>query len=82
MVLKNEKCKVMPIGKGNSGGRYTIDSEARQRTIQNPTTTERDLEIEINNYLKPHNQVCKASSMVNKVLGVLKNNFSSRDRIL
>ena len=54
MVLNNEKCKVMNIGKANNGWGFTIENEASQRILLNKTTSERDLGIEISNDLKTH----------------------------
>ena len=47
----------MNIRKINNGGEYTIENEDLQRLLLIHTTNERDLEIEISNDLRPHNQV-------------------------
>ena len=72
----------MNIGKDNNDGEYTIENEDSQRTLLIHTTSECGSGIEIINDLKLHSQVCKASSTANKVIGILKNSFSSRDPIL
>ena len=78
MSLNTAKCKVMNIRRTNTESAFTIEDDLGNRTELAPTSKERDLGIMISRNLKPHDQVCKANSTANKVLGMLKSTFVSR----
>ena len=63
----------------NQGADYTIRDQNGESRILTITTNERDLGVQISKDLKPHDKVCKAASKSNRVLGMLKNTFVSRD---
>ena len=69
----------MNIGRQNQGADYTIRDQNGDRIKLTTTRNERDLGLQISKDLKPHDQVCKAASTTNRVLGMLKNTFVSRD---
>ena len=82
MELSSEKCKVMHFGRLNRRANYTmIDNSGRTITLAT-TSREKDLGIIITPDLKWHEQVCHASSNANRVLGRLKNTFTTRDEKL
>ena len=76
MSVNTAKCKAMNVGRTNTESAYTIEDDLGNRTGLAPISNERDLGIMISRDLKPHDQVCKAASMANKVLGMLKSTFS------
>ena len=69
----------MNIGRHNQGADYTIRDQNGDMRKLSTTTSERDLGLQISKDLKPHDQVCKTASTANRVLGMLKNTFVSRD---
>ena len=79
MSLNTTKCKVMHIGRSNIGSDYNIEDSVSTRITLAKSTSERDLGVEISKDLKPYNQICKAASTANRVLGLLRNTFVSRD---
>lgn len=74
MELNAIKCKVMHCGRGNPRAKYTILGRELVTTER-----ERDLGIILTPNMKWHEQVSYASSAANRVLGVLRNAFVSRD---
>lgn len=80
MELNINKCKIMHIGKSNPKHAYTmLDPQLGARFSLAETVCERDLGVLVSNDLKPTCQVNKAASTANKVLGMLRNTFVSRD---
>ena len=78
MSLNTAKCKVMNIGRQNQGADYTNrDQNGDKKKFI--TTNERDFGLQISKDLKPHDLFCKAASTANRVIGLLKNTFDSRD---
>ena len=69
----------MNNGQLNQGADYTIGDQDGERRKLTRTSNERDLGVQISKDLKPHDQVCKMALTTNRVLGVLKNTFVSRD---
>ena len=83
MQLNFEKCKVMHIGKRNPMAIYTmLDRDSNSVHTLDSTTSERDLGIQITSNLLVKEQVAKAVSKANRMLGLLKNSFVSRDETL
>ena len=62
----------MHIGQLNQGADFSIQ----------PTDNERDFGVEIRRDLKALNLVCKVAFAVDRVFGILKNKFLSRDAVL
>ena len=59
--------------------KYTMKSYDNEELIQiEKTDSERDLGIQVSSNLKYHNQVSKAASKANSMLGMLKRTFVSR----
>ena len=79
MSLNTAKCKIMNVRRTNTESVYTIEDTLGNRSRLAPTSNERDLGIMISRDLKPNDHVCKEASMLNKVLGILKSTFVSRD---
>ena len=81
MRLNLDKCKVMHFGKKNPKIAYTMRSYENNESRQIQTTeSERDLGIQVSSNLKYADQVSKASSKANSVLGMLKRTFVSRNK--
>jgi hypothetical protein len=81
MKLNIDKCKVMHIGKRNRKVTYTMgDHDSDNSSILQSTDCERDLGVLISSDLKPSNQVNKAASKANSILGMLKRTFTNRDK--
>ena len=74
MELNASKCKVMHCGRGNLRAQYTIMGR-----VMATTERERDLGIILTPNMKWHEQVSYAASTANRILGVLRNAFVSRD---
>ena len=70
----------MHFGKKNPRSNYTMQAYDSNNLIQiEKTETERDLGIQISSNLKYAEQVNKAASKANSVLGMLKRTFATRD---
>ena len=69
----------MYIGRLNIGADFIIEGSAEKRTTIALSSGERDLGVEISKDLKPYNQVCKVASAANRMLGLLRNTFVSRE---
>ncbi len=85
MELNVKKCKVMHIGKKNTRHEYQMnenDQAAATPHILVHTDSERDLGVQIASNLKALDQVQKASAKANRMLGMLKNTFASRDAFI
>ena len=76
--LNTTKCTVMHIGRSNIGADYSIEDSAGTRTTLAVLSGKRDLGVEISEYLRPYNQVCKVASTVIIALGLLRNTLVSR----
>ena len=80
MKLNIDKCKVMHIGPKNPGSNYTMtDKTTNEKHTLETTTVERDLGVLISADLKIKSQVDKATSQGNRMLGLAKRTFVSRD---
>ncbi|MCA9388033.1 MAG: reverse transcriptase family protein, partial [Candidatus Andersenbacteria bacterium] len=83
MELNTEKCHVMHFGRNNIRHDYTISSGInRAESTLKKTTRERDLGIIITPDLKWQDQVCSSAAKASRMLGVLKNTFTTRDAML
>lgn len=74
MELNATKCKVMHCGRGNPRTKFIINE--RELVIRE---RERDLGIIMTPNMKWHEQANHAASKANRILGVLRNAFVSRD---
>lgn len=79
MVLNVSKCHVMHCGKNNQKFEYTLVDDLNSVSKLCTTTRERDLGIILTPDLKWHDQACNSASKGNRMLGVLKNTFVSRN---
>ena len=80
MKLNIGKCEVMHVGKRNRRKKYTmIDYDSKSRIDLNSPDCERDLGVLISSDFKPTNQVNKAASKANSMIGLLKRTFVNRD---
>ena len=79
MTLNTGKSKIMNIGRMNQGGDYIILGPVGERYMLTTAINERDLDMKISKDFKPNDQVCKVASAANRVLGMLRNTFVSRD---
>lgn len=75
MDFNIKKCKVMHIGNKNLQEEYYINGQKLERVV-----SERDLGVIINENLKSSDQCCKAVKTANRVFGMIKRTFVSRDR--
>jgi hypothetical protein len=75
--LNSQKCKVMHIGKKNPSRLYSIEG-----TRLAESRCERDLGIIVTSNLKWNEQCQKAAGEANRVLGMLKKAFVSKESIL
>ena len=72
MLFNKDKCKVMHIGLNNPQIEYTMDGLKLEEINE-----ERDLGIIMQNDLKCTKQCAKAVNTANKLLGMIKRNFSN-----
>ena len=83
MELNFEKCKIIHFGKKNKNAQYTIfDHINNTRIPLESSTQERDLGIQINSNLKSSAQCNHAASKANRMLGLTKRTFHSRNPFL
>ena len=83
MRLNLDKCKVMHLGKKNPKINYTMKNYINDSlTIIKKTESERDLGIQVSSNLKYNDQISIATSKANKILGILKRTFITRDEII
>ena len=75
--LNTSKCKVMHFGTRNNKYEYRLNERLLEET-----TTERDLGVCISNDLKWEHQCNKVAAKANRMLGVLRKTFISRDILL
>jgi ribonucleases P/MRP protein subunit RPP40 len=81
MRLNLDKCKVMHLSKKNPKTAYIMRSyENNESKKIEITESQRDLGIQVSSNLKYADQVSKASSKANSVLGMLKRTFVSRNK--
>ena len=76
------KCKIINLGKKKNKTQYTMQSygdDTNAMQIES-TESERDLGIQLSSNLKYYDQVSKASSKANKMLGLLKRTFITRNK--
>ena len=79
LSLNVEKCKVMHNGKKNLRYEYSMIDKNGDMKLLTSSECERDLEIIVSNDLKWSLQVRNVVGKANKVLGMLKKTFVSRD---
>ncbi len=83
MELNSKKCKVMHFTQRNHRVEHTYFLEEVTAPVAlEQSTSERDLGVQITADLKQHDQVSLATAKANKVLGMLKGAFTSRDAAL
>ena len=75
--LNERKCKCMHIGRENPKIRYHLNNVEIEET-----TIERDLGVLISNDLKWKQRCTLVAQKANRLLGILKRTFSSRDLLL
>ena len=78
MKLSIEKCKVIRLGRLNKGFEYSM-SQLNETKVLNSSECERDLGVMIARDLKWGTQAKSAALKGNKMLGMLKGAFVSRD---
>ena len=77
MSLNVSKCKVMHFGRSNPRMKYTLDGYELEQS-----EAERDLGLQVTTDLKSTRQANYAASKANRMLGLLKRTFISRDLYL
>ena len=79
MSLNYEKCKIMHFGKNNEKQDYFLkDREGNLHQVSN-TESERDLGVIVSKNLKWHEHIQNIASKANRILGMLKRTFESRE---
>ena len=78
MRLNASKCHILHIGKHNPHVVYHVDT-AEGRAELTVSKTERDLGVEVSETLHVGEQVHKAASKANAMLGLMKKTFVTRD---
>ena len=71
MLFNIDKCKVMHIGSSNPRYPYTLNGQVMQEV-----SVERDLGVYIDSSLQPSKQCVEAAKRGNRILGMIKRNFS------
>ena len=79
MALNLEKCKKMHIGKKNPKSKYFLDNSGSTPYELEESMLERDLGVLITNDYKVHQQVINVCGKANRIIGMLKHTFVSRD---
>ena len=80
MELNSSKCKIMHIGKRNPNHKYYIFDPKTNKNIEMSTCiTERDLGVIISSDLKCSAHVNSATCKANRMFGLLRKTFVSRD---
>ena len=74
MDFNTRKCKVMHVGRNSLGTEYVMKDEVLEEV-----EVERDLGVLVSKDLKAERQCVKASKTANRMLGLVKRCFSSRD---
>ena len=82
MKLHTGKCKVIHFGKKNPHREYFIHDDLNLRKRLSNTSHERDLGVIVSSDLKPTLHCNKAAATANRLLGLMKNTFTSRDPLL
>lgn len=75
MTFNIEKCKVMHIGSKNRGEIYSIEGRKLQEVME-----EKDLGVIVTNDLKGTKQCKAAAAKANRVLGMIRRTFATRDK--
>ena len=75
MLFNQDKCRVMHIGFNNTRAEYTMDGFKLEDTNE-----ERDLGIIMQEDLKFNKQCAKAANTANRILGMIKRNFSNLNK--
>ena len=68
------KCKVMHLGYNNPKHQYVLNNHT-----QEITTCEKDLGVHVDENLKFHKHTAAATKMANRVLGVIKKAYKTRE---
>ena len=83
MELNVEKCKIMHLGKKNPEKDYFMNCSTTNLEYKiNSSISERDLGVQLSSNLLYKEQIAISTSKANKMLGVLKNSFISREETL
>ena len=79
MSFNADKCKVLHFGSKNLSHKYTMAG-----SVLGSVTSEKDLGVVISSDLKPSRQCAAAAARANRMLGLIKRNFSnfSKDIVL
>ena len=75
MQFNIKKCKIMHLGPGNPGHRYSMEGEELCEVEE-----ERDIGVIVHKTLKPSRQCLRAANTATAVLRQISNNFHYRDR--
>ena len=75
MLFNVEKCKVIHFGANNPKCSYSLNN-----VVLGVVKEERDLEIIVQSNLKVSSQCVKVVKTANKILGMIKRTFTSRDK--
>jgi ribonuclease P/MRP protein subunit RPP40 len=75
MLFNIGKCKIMHIGYNNPNATYSVDS-----TDLSSVDEEKDIGVVITKDFKAGNQCSNAVKKANRMLGMIKRNFSDRSR--
>jgi ribonucleases P/MRP protein subunit RPP40 len=76
--LNDHKCHVMHLGKNNNHHDYWMETSGG-RTKLNVTNSEKDLGVIVSDDLKWEAQCSRVASKGNRMLGILRRSFASRD---
>jgi len=82
MNLNTNKCKVMHIGSSNQNNNYFIDDGTGSNIQLCETACEKDLGVYISSDLSWTRHIQDITARANRILGMLKRTFTSRDPII
>ena len=83
MRLNTAKCKIVHFGRLERHNEYSmLDLATNSRVLLEVSLCERDLGIHISSDLKWKTHIDSIASKANRVLGMLKKTFTSRDALL
>ena len=74
MLFNLNKCKVLHVGRNNPNVQYVMDGIPLENV-----TEEKDLGITVTESFKPDKQCSIAAAKANRILGIIKKTFTSRD---
>ena len=74
MLFNLNKCKVLHVGRNNPNVQYVMDGTPLENV-----TEEKDLGITVTESFKPGKQCGIAAAKANRILGIIKKTFISRD---